>query len=149
MSYIISYQKVADEHTVHEISIPDLDGEMQHLELCTVNGITYVSINDATVVSDDQIEGIVVNRDALSDDIKLKIKEIAPAARLIKKRKEAMIQDKYSVSDQLALTSIAAGISLGKIPEPSARQLAALDAFEVVARSASQWAAQQYSELGL
>jgi hypothetical protein len=60
MNYIYRYQIVSDSYTTFRLNLPEQDGETQGVELCTLDGYTYLSI-PADAVLPEQPEQITLD----------------------------------------------------------------------------------------
>lgn len=109
MAKILSYRKVTDEYTTYTLREPDYGEEDDHItELCTINGVTYVSVPDGMELP-EQPEQIAetLQEVELTDDLRKQIKKASPHIRLINQRVVEMIRDRYSVDDELKMLRLA------------------------------------------
>lgn len=145
MNYIISYQKVSDEYTTYELNAPD-----GSTELCTIDGITYVSIPEGEPLPDDQPEQIAdsIETPVMTHELVEAIKAASPHARLIAQRMIDKIREHYSVDDEFFFARIAGGAGLGRYEIPESEQ-AELDAYQQHVESVREWGRQQRAALGL
>ena len=108
MTKIYKYQKVQDAYTTHCLVEPDynlLETEDRITELCTIDGITYVSVPDSIILP-AQPEQITVEEVALTDELKAAIKSESPHVQLINERVVAKIRERYSLNDEIKLLRI-------------------------------------------
>ena len=143
MAHIVSYQKQSDAYTVYQLSAPD------STELCTLDGITYVSIPDDILPEQPaQIAASVVDPVVLTDELKEAIKAASPHCALIHERMEAMIREKYSLSDEQYFSRIASGAALGLYTFQTG-EAEALQAFGTYIETVRQCGRDQRALLGL
>lgn len=73
------------------------------MELCTINGVTYVSVPDDTELSDSQPHEIVdtIETVVMTDELLEVIKTNSPHVWLIDDRVKAKIAERYSIADEL------------------------------------------------
>lgn len=108
MAKIYKYQKVIDDYTTHSLIEPDYEEDQQQItELCTLDGITYVSVPDtAELPSQPDIISETLTEVVLTEDLKAKIKSVSPHIRLINQRVVERIRERYSVNDELKMHRI-------------------------------------------
>ena len=105
MTKIYKYQKVQDAYTTHCLVEPDynlLETEDRITELCTIDGITYVSVPDSIILP-AQPEQITVEEVVLTDELKAAIKSESPHVQLINERVVAKIREIYSLNDEIKM----------------------------------------------
>lgn len=129
-NYIVSYQKVIDQNTTQQLSLPD-----NAVELITSDGVTYVSI--PSEVSIDDVEGY--------DALGAKVVEVdgdlqqlfaqSSHVQLINKRVKDKIVERYSITDEIELLRNA----------PSAE----FDEYHAYAEQCRQWGYEQKLKLGV
>ncbi len=118
-------------------------------ELCTIDGVTYVSVPDDDLPEQAaQISASIVNPVTLTTELREAIKAASPHCALIHERMEAKIRDKYSLSDEQYFSRISSGAALG-IYTFKAGELVALQAFGAYIESVRQWGREQRGQLGL
>ena len=108
MTKIYKYQKVQDAYTTHCLVEPDynlLEAEDRITELCTIDGITYVSVPDSITLP-EQPEQITVEEVVLTEELKAAIKSESPHVQLINERVVAKIREIYSLNDEIKLLRI-------------------------------------------
>lgn len=147
MPSIIAYLKVFDAYTTYQLATPpDVDCP----ELCTLDGVTYVSLPDGAVLPPQPAQiassvAVVVPDAAL----RVAIKSASPHCALIKDQGHQRVIDAgYSPEDQRKLDRLMAAKGAG-INTPTAGQLAAITAFATASLAADAWASEQYAALGL
>ena len=144
MAHIVSYQKQSDAYTVYQLAAPD-----GSTELCTIDGVTYVSVPDEALPEQPaQIAASVVNPVVLTIELREQIKATSPHCQLIHERMESKIRDKYSLSDEQYFSRIASGAALG-IYTFETGEAEALQAFGAYVESVRQWGGEQRTLLGL
>lgn len=118
-------------------------------ELCTIDGVTYVSVPDDDLPEQAaQISASIVNPVTLTTELREAIKAASPHCALIHERMEAKIRDKYSLSDEQYFSRISSGAALG-IYTFEAGESVALQAFGAYIESVRQWGREQRGQLGL
>lgn len=145
MAHIVSYQKQSDAYTVHQLNAPE-----GSTELCTINGVTYVSVPDGAVLLEQPIliAGSVVNPVTLSTEVRESIKAASTHCQLIHERMEAKIRARYSLSDEQYFARIASGVALGMYTFEASEQ-DALAAFAAYVEEVRRWGREQRASLGL
>ncbi len=145
MTHIVSYQKQSDAYTVYQLNAPE-----GSTELCTIDGVTYVSVPDDIAMPEQpsQIAASVVNPVALTTAMREAIKAASPHCALIHERMESKIRDKYSLSDEQYFSRISSGAALG-LYTFEAGESVALQAFGAYIESVRQWGREQRGQLGL
>ena len=110
MPVIYKYQKISDAYTTYLLAEPDyelLGLEDRITELCTIDGVTYVSVPDGITLP-EQPEQITVEEVALTDELKAAIRLASPHVQLIDERVVMKIREKYSVNDEIKLIRLGA-----------------------------------------
>ena len=110
MPVIYKYQKISGQYTTYILAEPDYDGlglESRITELCTIDGVTYVSVPDGITLP-EQPEQITVEEVALTDELKAAIRVASPHVQLIDERVVMKIREKYSVNDEIKLIRLGA-----------------------------------------
>ena len=105
MAKIYKYQKITDQFTTHCLVEPDynlLETEDRITELCTIDGITYVSVPDSIILP-AQPEQITVEEVELTDELKESIKSASPHVQLINDRVVSKIREVYSLNDEIKM----------------------------------------------
>lgn len=144
MTHIVSYQKQSDAYTVYQLNAPE-----GSTELCTIDGVTYVSVPDDDLPEQAaQISASIVNPVTLTTELREAIKAASPHCALIHERMEAKIRDKYSLSDEQYFNRISSGAALG-LYTFEAGESVALQAFGDYIESVRQWGREQRGQLGL
>lgn len=144
MAHIVSYQKQSDVYTVYQLAAPD-----GSTELCTIDGVTYVSVPDEALPEQPaQIAASVVDPVTLTTALREAIKAASPHCALIHERMEAKIRAQYSLSDEQYFSRIASGAALG-VYTFEAGEAEALQAFGAHVESVRRWGREQRTLLGL
>ena len=144
MTHIVSYQKQSDAYTVYQLNAPE-----GSTELCTIDGVTYVSVPDDDLPEQAaQISASIVNPVTLTTELREAIKAASPHCALINERMEAKIRDKYSLSDEQYFSRISSGAALG-LYTFEAGESEAVQAFGAYIESVRQWGREQRGQLGL
>jgi hypothetical protein len=79
-----------------------LETEDRITELCTIDGITYVSVPDSIILP-AQPEQITVEEVELTDELKESIKSASPHVQLINDRVVSKIREVYSLNDEIKM----------------------------------------------
>lgn len=131
MAYILSYRKKSDEFTVYQLNLPE--GAQ---ELCTLDGVSYVSIPHGT--------SLPVDQPAVLDDPKTitltpgrraEICDASPQVQLIRQRVRDRIAERYSIEDEIKLIRIGSG--------------EAFDTYNAFVEGCRAWGRDAKAELGL
>jgi len=105
MPKIYKYQKIVDDYTTHCLVEPDynlLETEDRITELCTIDGVTFVSVPDSIILP-VQPEQITVEEVELTDELKESIKSASPHVQLINDRVVSKIREVYSLNDEIKM----------------------------------------------
>ena len=145
MPFIVSYQKQSDAYTTYTLLAPE-----GSTELCTLDGVTYVSVPDDVALPEQpsQIADSIVNPVTLTTELREAIKSTSLHCQLIHQRMEDKIREKYSLSDEQYLSRIASGVALGMYTFETGEQ-DALVAFGTYIEEVRQWGREQRALLGL
>lgn len=112
MTKIYKYQKVQDAYTTYCLVEPDynlLETEGRITELCTIDGVTYVSVPDSITLP-EQPEQITVEEVELTDELKESIKSASPHVQLINDRVVAKIREVYSLNDEIKMLRLSPSV---------------------------------------
>lgn len=98
MAYIVSYQKFITRDTTKQLDAPEGSSE-----LCTIDGVTYVSVPDDSQLSNEQPLEIAgtVQTVVMTDDLRELIKSQSTHVQLIDERVKAKIAERYSITDEI------------------------------------------------
>lgn len=147
MPSIVRYQKAYDATTTYQLALPE-----GATELCTVAGLTYVSLPTGSTLpagQPAQIAGSIQHPVAVDAALRSAIKAASPHCALIKQRGHQRVIDAgYSVEDQAKLDRKLAAAGAGLI-QLTQDDLAVLQAYATVNLAADAWASAQYAALGL
>lgn len=138
MPSIVSYRRFTDALITRDLRAPQGESHA-HLgtELCTLDGVTYVSLPDGATLPADQPAEIVDSIQAvtLTEPLRAAIKAASPHVRLINQRVIERIRERYSVDDELKLLRLAPS-------EESA-------AYNAYAEACRAWGRELKAQLGL
>lgn len=83
-------------------------------ELCTINGVTYVSLPDTESLPQDQPGEILgsIKKVELTESLRSEISANSPHVHLINKRVIDLIRDRYSADDERKFANIGIGVAL-------------------------------------
>ena len=110
MPKIYKYQKITDAYTTYILAEHDYnlsETEERITELCTIDGVTYVSVPDGITLP-AQPEQITVEEVTITDELKAAIRLASPHVQLIDERVVMKIREKYSVNDEIKLIRLGA-----------------------------------------
>lgn len=136
---IYRYQKASDAYTVYRAQGEDIN------ELCTLDGYTYISGPDALP---DQPAQITVEETTLTDELREAIKTASPQCRLIYRRMQEKIREKYCAEDEMYFTRIAMGQLMG-VYEMQPGEPEAVSEYQAFIEGVRQWGKDQRSVYGL
>ena len=144
---IYSYRKLSDKYTTYEALLPESEGETLGHELCTLDGVTYVSIpNEAQIPT--QHEGITLTPVTLTPELYQEIKENSWLCDLIQQRIHQRVRAVYSQEDENYFNRISHGASMGLYDFEPGEQ-AELLAFGAHVEACRQWGRDERAKLGL
>lgn len=145
---IYAYTKVSTPYTTIQMALPyEMDSENQCTELCTLEGVTYVSVPDSVALPDQPAE-LTITEATITPELRDQIKAASPHVALIAKRMEQQIRERYSLSDEQFFSRIGVGVALGAYTFGAGEQDALL-AFGAWVESARQWGRDERAKLGL
>lgn len=132
MAYIVSYQKFITRDTTKQLNAPD-----ESVELCTIDGVTYVSVPDDSELSDEQPLEVAdtVQTVVITDELREQIKTHSTHVQLIDERVKAKIAERYSITDEIK--------QLRSAPSDE------YDEYTAYAESCRAWGHDQKTKLGL
>ncbi len=149
-AFIYSYQKVYTPYTVIQAVLPDstwVNDELHCTELCTLGGITFLSVPDGVTLPEQPTE-IELKPVTLSPELREQIKAASPHAQLISERMIQKIRAQYSVDDEMFFSRIGVGAAAGMYT-PTAGEMADMQAFGQFVESVRQWGRTERANLGL
>jgi hypothetical protein len=115
---IYKYRKITDQFTTHCLAEPDYgrDGDEERItELCTIDGVTYVSVPDSITLPQQPERLAVEAVDMLAPDPPLGMLRMnSPHILLINDRVVERIRARYSVNDEIKM------LRIGPSPETEA-----------------------------
>lgn len=138
---MIAYRRVSDAVTTHYLKLPDApQGQQAGQELCTLpDGRTVVALFDGFALPDDQPTAIAGSIEHLPSplptDLRDAIRAASPHVRLINKRVQAAIAERYSMADEIKLLRTA----------PSAE----MTAYNAWAEDCRSWGRAEKAKLGV
>lgn len=145
---IYAYTKVSTPYTIIQMALPyEMDSENQCTELCTLEGVTYVSVPDSVTLPDQPAE-LTITEATITPELRDAIKAESPHCRLITERMEMRISSKYSLSDEQYFSRIGVGAALGAYTFAPGEQDELL-AFGAYVEAARQWGRDERAKLGL
>ena len=145
---IYAYTKVETPYTTIQMALPyEMDSENQCTELCTLDGVTYVSVPDSVTLPDQPTE-LTITEATITPELRDQIKAASPHCRLITERMEMRISSKYSLSDEQYFARIGVGAALGAYTFAPGEQDELL-AFGAYVEAARQWGRDERAKLGL
>ncbi len=150
MTTIYSYQKVSTPYTVIQAVLPDSAGandELHCTELCTIDGITYLSVPDGVTLPDQPPE-IELTPVTLSPELREQIKAASVHVAFIAERMIQKIRAAYSIDDEMYFARIGVGAANGMYT-PTAGEMADMQAFGEFVESVRQWGRTERAKLGL
>ncbi len=125
----------------------EMDSENQCTELCTIDGITYISVPESVTLPDQPAE-LTITETTITPELREQIKAASPHCALIAERMEARIRSKYSLSDEQYFARIGVGAALGVYTfEPGEQD--ELLAFGAYVEACRQWGCDERAKLGL
>lgn len=117
------------------------------LELCTLDGLAYVSMPDGAVLPAQHPE-ITLTPVALDAVLRERIKAASRPCHLIDERMQAQIRALYSAEDEMYFARIGTGVALGVyVFEPGEQD--ALMAYGAHVEAVRQWGRGERAKLGL
>lgn len=152
MPYIVSYRKYIDSlHTI-TLRLPEDAETLRHIgtELCTVDGVTYVSLPDGATLPSGQPAEIAasISPVVLTQDLREAIKVASTHCQLINSRMIEKIRAMYSIDDEMYFARIGVGAATG-LYTPSTDEMQAMAVFGEFVESVRQWGRDERSKLGL
>lgn len=148
MTKIYSYTKAQTPYTTISALTPESEDEaLRCTELCTIDGVTYLSVPDGVTLP-EQPEEIILSLVTLTPELKEQIKAASPHVQLIAQRMEDKIREKYSLNDEQYFARIGVGAALGVyVFEPGEQE--EMMAFGAHVESVREWGRSERQKLGL
>jgi len=151
MPTIYSYQKYIDPLISRLLRLPEDENHSPvGTELATIDGLTYVSIPDLTVLPVNQPPEISASimEVILTDILKEAIRQVSPHTQLISQRIIETIRSHYTIDDEMYFARIGVGASMG-LYVPSTQELQEMTVFSEFVEATRQWGREQRASLGL
>lgn len=123
------------------------EGDTQPMELCTINGTTYLSVPDGYVIPTQPVD-ISFAPVVMTEDLRETIKTNSRAVQLITEEVQKLIRNKYSLEDEQYFSRIGVGAALGAYTFLTGEQEALL-AFGNYVEECRQYGKTKRAELGL
>ena len=143
---IYKYKKITTEGpngTTICVRLPEGEG----LELCEIDGNTYVFVSDDAALPEQHKE-ITLENVTLTDELRSEIKKSSRACQLIDMRMQEMIRERYTAEDEMYFARIGTGKALGVYEFQSGEESALLDYGNFV-ESIRQWGRDERAKIGL
>lgn len=121
--------------------------EVQPLELCTIDGVTYLSVPTGYMLENQPVE-IGFTQTVLTDALKESIKANSRAIQLITNEVQCKIREKYTLEDEQYYARIGVGVALGAYAFLPGEQEALLE-FGAYVEECRQYGKSKRAELGL
>jgi hypothetical protein len=150
MTSIVSYRKVSTPYTTIQMQLPDAmgaDDSVYCTELCTLDGVTYVSVPDGVTLPDQPPE-LTIEPVTLTPQLREAIKAASPHAQLIAERIIQQIRGRYTLDDELYYARLAGGISTG-LYAPTPDEMAEVAEYGAFVEGVRQWGRDERAKLGL
>lgn len=155
MTSIVAYRKHYATHTVITLNAPDNapdpeGGEdLRCTELCTIDGVTYVSVPDGLDLPEQPAEiADSVHLAVITPELRASIKAASPHCRLIDERMQDQIRARYSAEDEMYFARIGAGAALGVYQFEAGEKERLLD-YGAHIEAIRQWGRAERANLGL
>ena len=117
------------------------------IELCTLDGLTYVSIPDDATLP-EQHQEITLTPVIVDYGLRERIKSSSRACQLINEAMQQRIRAQYSVEDEQYFARIGVGAALGAYTFQPGEQEALLG-FGAFVEEVRQWGRERRAEIGL
>lgn len=133
MARVFGYRKVTDQYTTHSVQGEGI------IELCQVDGTTYISIPDNV---QPEVPGhITLTKATLTKKLKKRIKKASPHVKLIRRRVVSRIRKEYSIEDEIKL--------IRRKLAGDATVQAELDEYNIYVQKCRAWGKAEKKKLGL
>lgn len=123
------------------------EGDTQPMELCTIDGTTYLSVPDGYVIPMQPVE-LGFTATVMTDALRETLKANSRAVQLITEEVQKLIRSKYSLEDEQYFARIGVGAALGAYTFLTGEQEALL-AFGTYVEECRQYGKAKRAELGL
>ena len=117
------------------------------LELCEIDGNTYVFVSDDSTLSEQHKE-ITLESVTLTDELRSEIKKSSRACQLIDIRMQETIRERYTAEDEMYFARIGTGKALGVYEFQNGEENALLEYGNFV-ESIRQWGRDERAKIGL
>ena len=146
MPSIIAYHKASDNYTTYQLSTPP---DAACPELCTLDGVTYVSMPDGVTLPDQPAQ-IAASVAVVVPDAALRAQLIAASTQcqLIDAQMRDQIRAAYPLEDELKFARIGVGAAMGMYA-PTSDEVQGMTVFGEFVESIRQWGRDQREALGL
>lgn len=126
-----------------------VNGEQQCTELCTLDGLTYVSIPDGVALPSQPAEIAASIQTVTLDAVTREAIILAsPHCKLIDARMRDQIRGAYPLEDELKYARIGVGAAMGMYV-PTSDELQAMTVFGAHVEGVRQWGRDERAKLGL
>jgi hypothetical protein len=144
MPSIVAYRKASDAYTTFTLATPE-----GCTELCTIDGVTYVSLPDGAALPEQPAE-IAASVSAIQPDAVLKaaIMAASPHCQLIDQRMRDQIREAYTLEGELKFARIGVGASMGMY-QPSQDEIQQMTVYGEFVQSIRAWGKTELAKLGL
>lgn len=118
------------------------------IEMCELDGVTYVTIPDDAGQMPEQHEDITLNPVTIDAGLRERIKKASRAVLLIDQAVIDLIRSRYSLDDEAYFARIGVGAALGAYQFEDG-EMEAMLAFGSHVEACRQWGREQRAVLGL
>lgn len=141
---IVAYRKAYDQHSTYQLDAPE-----GSTELCTLDGVTYVSLPDGVALPAQPAEiaasvAVVAPDAVLADAIKL----ASPHVQLIDQRMREMIREHYDLETELKFARFGVGSSMG-LYQPTVDEIQQMTVYGKFVEGVREWGRAERAKLGL
>lgn len=147
---IYQYKKTQNTWTEITMRFPNATGSNDDphcTELCTIDGITYVSAPDELTLPEQPPE-IKIEKVTLTPELKAAIRAASVHSQFIDERRQQLIRARYSLDDEQYMTRLGLKQSLG-LEQMTDDQKLRLREYDAYVEECLLWAKQQRASLGL
>lgn len=146
MAKIIAYTKARDQYATYLLATPP---DVVCPELCTLDGVTYVSLPDGAVLP-PQTAQIAASVEVVTPDAALRGQILADSThcQLIDEQMRQTIRAAYPLEDELKFARIGVGAAMGMY-SPTSDEVKAMTVFGEFVESVRQWGRDERAKLGL
>lgn len=146
MPSIIAYRKASDVYTTYKLATPP---DVASPELCTLDGITYVSLPDGVTLPEQPAQ-IADSVAVVVPDAALRAQIIAASTQcqLIDTQMRDQIRAAYPLEDELKFARIGVGAAMGMY-SPTSDEVQGMTVFGEFVEGIRQWGRAERAKLGL